>query len=318
MNADKTIYGRYGSRAGFEDAEQYVTLDGFKKACRAALALHDGYPANKKSLAGKTGPKPVWRTTERIPFWKGNKNIRQADGSRGGCIHCHQASDGTAWSLRQARQPIPDKWVRPFPMPDLLGLSLDVNEAATVKAVEADSPAAKGRFKVGDRITHLDGQPMISIADVQWVLQNARKGATIRAEVDRSGTRAKASLRLAAGWRRKDELWRVIVWSMRHRLLGTKPLAELDAAAKRALGVRPDGLALRVPGFPPNWVKNKNPQGAQKFKTGDVIVGVDNQRGISNESDLLAYLFQMKRTGQAAVFTVVRGGKSMRVTFKVQ
>src|SRR5256885_16927291 len=53
MNADRTIYGRYGSRSEQKNADKDISLEGFRKALVAALKLHEGYPANKAALHGK-------------------------------------------------------------------------------------------------------------------------------------------------------------------------------------------------------------------------------------------------------------------------
>ncbi len=313
MNAAKTIYGRYGSRSDHKDTTKDISLEGLKRAMEGALELHAAFPGNKKSLAGKTGPRAPCPTPEAIPELRGKPNIRPADGTRGGCVHCHQAHDGEVWSIRSARQPVVDKSLWPYPMPDELGLSLDPKERATVTADASGSPAEKGGFKTGDQIARLEGQPILSIADVQWVLHNAKDGATLKAEVGRGGQKATATLALAAGWRKKDDFtWRVITWSMRHKLLGTEPLVALTDDEKKQAGVAPGGLGLRIKGLPPDWVKDKNP-GGQKFRPGDVIVDVDGQRGLVTEGDLLGYLMQKKAPGQGADFTVVRGGRREKV-----
>src|SRR6516162_8845208 len=147
MNADKTIYGRYGSRSEHKNTTNAISIEGLKKALDLALQFHAGYPGNKREFAGKIGPAPNWPTPEIIPDLKGKKNIIPADGTRGGCIHCHQAHDGEMWSLRLENKPIADGIVWPYPMPGRLGLALDPKEAAKVKSVEAGSPAEKGGFK---------------------------------------------------------------------------------------------------------------------------------------------------------------------------
>jgi membrane-associated protease RseP (regulator of RpoE activity) len=317
MNADKTIYGRYGSRSEHKDTAKDISIEGLRKALEGALELHKGYPGNKASLAGKTGPKAPFPTPESIPELRGKPNVKPADGTRGGCVHCHQAHDAEVWSFRNAKQPIADKSLWPYPMPDEVGLTMDPKERATVTAVAAGSAAEKGGWKSGDRILSLEGQPVLSTADVQWVLHNAKDGSTLKAEVERGGQKAAASLALAAGWRKKDDFtWRVVTWSMRHRLLGTEPLVALTDDEKKAAGVAPGGMGLRVKGFPPDWVKDKNPAG-KKFQAGDVIVDVDGQKGLVTEGDLLGYLMQKKSAGQAADLTVVRGGKREKVQLTV-
>ncbi len=312
MNADRTIYGRYGSRPSRKDSTRDITLEGLRRAMEGALELHAGFPANKKELAGKTGPAPAWRTPEAIPDLKGRPNIKPADGTRGGCVHCHQAHDGEVWSLRAGRQPIPDKLVWPYPLPDQLGFTLDPKERATVATVETGSVAGKAGLKTGDRILRLDGQPVISIADVQWVLHHAKDPDTLKAELDCGGQRVQATLTLPAGWRRKDDFtWRVITWSMRHRLSGVSPLELVSAEERKRLGLADGAMALRVKDLPPDWVKDKNP--SARFQKGDVIVEVDGRKNLATEGDYLAYLLK-KPAGSKADVTVLRGGQPQKVS----
>ena len=86
LNANKTIYGRYGSRDDYKNAEKHVSMESLKKAVASALDLHRNYSKNKSALKGKTGPRPIWRTPEVIPELRGNKNIRPADGSSAGAF----------------------------------------------------------------------------------------------------------------------------------------------------------------------------------------------------------------------------------------
>ncbi len=318
MNADKTIYGRYGSRSDHKDTTKDISTEGFRKAMQGALELHAGYPANKKDLAGKTGARPAFPTPEAIPENRGKPWAKPADGTRGGCIHCHNAQTPDPWSLRNARQAIPDKVLWQYPMPDDLGVALDPKERATVTAVAAGSPGEKGGFKAGDRIVKLEGQPVLSIADVQWVLHTAKEPGSVKAELDRGGQKAEATLALAAGWRHADDFsWRLVTWGMRHRLMGTEPLEIVGAGEKKNLGVAENAMALRIKNFPPDWVKDKNPQAQQKLKPGDVIVNVDGKTNLMTEGEFLGYLMQKKGPGQAVNMTVVRGGKPQSVQMTI-
>jgi hypothetical protein len=317
MNSERTIYGRYGSKNGEKGNAARVTIEGLRKALEATLEFHKGYPGNKKDFAGKIGAPSEWKTPEAIPDMKNRPNAVPADGSRAKCIHCHMVHEAEMWTLRTAKQPIPEAMIWNFPMPDVVGLSLDLKEKATLKAVSAGSPAEKGGFKAGDSIRKLQGQPILSIADVQWVLQNAKEPCTIDAELDRDGKPAKASLALAEGWRRKDDFtWRTQVWGMRHRLLGTQPLEALTADDRQKQGIAADGLALRIKGFPPNFVKDKNADAPQKFQKDDVIIEVDGKKDLAGESGVLGHLIQ-KKPGESAEFTVLRGGKPQKVTLAI-
>ena len=46
LNADRTIYGRYGTRSHETESDQDVSVEGFRRALAAALRLHREYPAN--------------------------------------------------------------------------------------------------------------------------------------------------------------------------------------------------------------------------------------------------------------------------------
>jgi hypothetical protein len=312
MNADRTIYGRYGSKAGERGKSERVTIEGLRKALEAALDFHKGYPGNKQEFAGKTGSAADWKTPEAIPEMKGFKNAVPADGTRQKCIHCHMVHEAELWSRRAAKQPVPDTLLFPYPMPDVVGLSLDLKEKASVKSVAAGSAAEKGGFKAGDAIRKLGGQPILSVADVQWVLQNAKEPCTIEAELDREGKAEKASLALAEGWRRKDDwTWRTGVWRMRHQFLGTQPLENISADDRQKLGLAADGLALRIKGFAPDFVKEKEQGGGAETQKDDVIVEVDGKKDLNGEGGLLAHLFA-KKPGETADLTVLRGGKPRR------
>src|SRR5688572_20144201 len=66
FNADKTIYGRFGSWT-HQKHSQDKNVAGFKAALEAALELHRGYPGNKALLAGKQGVDSPFKTTLEIP-----------------------------------------------------------------------------------------------------------------------------------------------------------------------------------------------------------------------------------------------------------
>src|SRR5262249_45255121 len=58
LNADGTIYGRYGTRSHRTSWADDVSIDGLARALQGALELHEQYPKNKAELASKKGPAP--------------------------------------------------------------------------------------------------------------------------------------------------------------------------------------------------------------------------------------------------------------------
>src|SRR5205814_6227041 len=74
LNADRTIYGRYGSRSIAKESTREISLEGFRKSMAAVLELHKNYPGNKGSLAGKQGVPPRFNTAEQYPNLKKYKS----------------------------------------------------------------------------------------------------------------------------------------------------------------------------------------------------------------------------------------------------
>jgi serine protease Do len=305
LNADGTIYGRYGTRHSHDNAEKDVTFEGFRQAAEGALLLHAGYPANAKELAGKKGPSPRWGTPGAIPSLRGRPNMGPADGTRAGCVHCHQIHEGELWSIRNAGDKIPD----------VVGLTFDPAEGPVVKKIAGAAKA--GDFEAGDRLVRLDGQPILSIADVQWVLHNAEDADALEAEVERGGKSVALKLNLKGGWRRTgDYAWRSIAWSLRNRLAGTGAL-EPAPPERPPTGMRVPDMSLRIKKMPPDWVKDRNLSAAAELKEGDVIVAVDGRRDLLREADFFAYLLQKKPPGSVVALTILRLGKTIQAEVKL-
>ena len=57
-------------------------------------------------------------------------------------------------------------------------MKLDPLAAAQVETVTPGSAAETAGFRAGDRLLTLAGQPLLSIADVQWVLHSCCRGTS--------------------------------------------------------------------------------------------------------------------------------------------
>lgn len=305
LNADRTIYGRYGTRAS-HDLSKEVSLEGFKKALEGALEVHENYPANKASLAGKTGPTPPVKVPEEYPMlrkvgYTATVNPRNPiGGNPGACIHCHQINNNVYRSYRGLSQPIPDTALWTYPMPSVLGLELDLSERATVKAVASGSQAEKDGFKVGDEILTLRGQPILSIADVQWVLHQSQKEPDqLNAQVKRDGASRPLMLTLAKDWRKKGDF----SWRACNNIISPLPEGSHDLTAdeKKELGLPGSSIAIRVMWANRGFLKN------------DVIVEVDGQRSGMTASDFLAFSVQKKKPKDKIALTVLRAGQELKM-----
>ena len=317
LNADKTIYGRFGTRSHRTEWLGDVSLQGLAKALQKTLELHENYDAVKASLAGKRGRPMEVASPEKYPSLKGkftNKLNYEGDVVKS-CIHCHQIGDAQREFYWRARKPIPDKVLWPYPHPKSIGLTLDSNELATVKEVQPDTPAAAAGLKRGDVIASFAGQPMLSIADVQWVLHNVDPaGGRVTMSVERDGQTRDLTLNLADGWRRKGDLsWRVTSWGLRRIATGGLLLETLPKEARRKLSLPADAMALRV-----KHAGKYGPHGTAHragIKQGDILTAFDSRTDLKSEQDVHAYVVTSKKPGDSVSLNVIRNRRKM--TFKI-
>jgi hypothetical protein len=317
MHPDGTVYGRYGSRDE-KDAAEHNTLEGFTKAAAAALDLHAQVAKGKlkKALSGKRGWAGSHPVPERIPVIAAQFSGPAVNGK--GCMHCHNIREGEVTAAWDARKPLKDADLWPFPMPELLGLFLEPSETAVVRSVEEGSPAAKAGFLAGDRILSLEGQPVVSIADLQWVLQFAPEPGKVSAEVARDGKTLTLPLPLKKGWRRQGDIeWRRSSQQICFNILGFR-CTPLDAGERVRLGIAPEALALQVIRFPPGGAKAANQAAQRVLKQGDVIVAVDGLKEDWSEGDLLIHVSQGKKAGARVPVTVLRAGKPVQLQIPLQ
>ena len=232
MNPDLTIYGRFGTRSGRPEHED-ISLEGLRKAMEAALRMHRDYGAVKPSLAGKQVRQARYKTPRDYPSLSGKygEAIDYEGKTAKSCMHCHQVREAERLVYRAAKEPIPDEVLFPYPDPAVLGLKMDPKEMATVERVTPGSIAGRAGLKAGDEIVTLAGQPLLSIADLQWVLHNAPATTKLPAQVRRDGREVDLTLELPEGWRRGDISWRATTWDLRRMGLGGLKLAELVGRA---------------------------------------------------------------------------------------
>lgn len=319
MNADRTIYGRFGTRSHRENVDDELTIQAFRLALARGLELHRGYPANREQLAGKQ-PRPVTiKTPEEFPALRGKygPDLDYAGAVARSCIHCHQVREAERQLHRTEQGRISDQVLFPYPQPDVAGLRLDPTQVARVTEVLPGSSAERAGIRAGDDIRTLKGQPILSIADVQWVLHQAADADSLAVEISRAGNRLQLTLPLAKGWRRASDLaWRATTWDLRRMGTGGLVLEDLPADARRPLGLPETALALLV-----KHVGQFGEHAAGKqagFQKSDVVVAADGRRDRLTESELLAYAVQQKRPGEPLSLVVLRNGRELTLTLPVR
>ncbi|MEM9587126.1 MAG: Trx7/PDZ domain-containing (seleno)protein [Planctomycetota bacterium] len=318
INADRTVYGRFGTRSHRTDWLGDVSLTGMARALEKALELHAEYPGNQASLAGKQGQPLEFSSPEQYPSLR-SKYKSQLDHEGDvvkSCIHCHQIGDARRDFYWSQSKPIPEKLLFPFPHPKSIGLILDPDYPARVKSVAQGSPAEKSGLLPGDNLTQLAGQPLVSIADVQWVLHHLEGDSpSVSVELLRGGRTESSVIQLPEGWRQRDDTsWRVGSWGLSRIALGGMRLEPVSETRSLDLQDQPAGLRVR-------YVGKYNAHATAKkagFKKEDVIVRFDGLADLRRESDLFAHVSQHRKPGDIVDVEIRREGKTLTLKLPIQ
>ena len=319
LNADKTIYGRFGTRSHETESDRDVSVEGFARALEGALELHHEYPGNKAALVAKRGgPAPV-PVPEEFPWLKGKYGSRLDYAGKvvQSCIHCHQVEEAMRLIYRNKGERVPERVLYPYPLPNVLGLTLDPKQKARVLQVATGSSAEKDGFRPGDEIVALEGQPLLSIADVQWILHNAPGSGKLTAEVVRDGKRLEIPVTLEPGWRERGDLsWRAGSWDLRRMTTGGMRLDDLSREVREKIGLSEGVLALRA-----RHVGEYGAHAAAKnagFRKGDVLIEIEESSERLTESQMMARLVNSKRPGERISITVLRDGERIALMLPMQ
>jgi len=318
FNGDGTVYGRYGSWAHQSNPGESAA-GGFREALEAALEIHGDYPASKSSLAGKQPRPSPYRTPVDMPGLQGRytRNLDWEGAVVQSCVHCHQIGDAQRRVHRERREPISANLIYPFPSPSTLGLELALDHKARIRAIAAGSIADRAGLRPGDDVVALDGQPLLSIADVSWVLHHAPESGTLEALLQRGEERIEIALDLPAGWRQRSDISRRVgTWTMRAMALGGLQLVDLSDEERRLRDLSPDQMALRA--------KHVGQYGehaaAMKagFQKDDVLVEAAGWSSRRTESELIGQLLRKYQPGDTIPVTILRGNERMRLQLPIQ
>src|SRR5262245_39801541 len=293
LNADGHIYGRYGGRDAL-GADTRNTLAGLRYALEAALAAH--------RAKGESAPP---RTTtplimEKVPAYKAY--------AKNGCIHCHQAKEILRVQAdRDGGWDPQTRWV--YPLPENIGITLDLNKGDAVKTIAAASPAAQAGIRAGDTLVSVNGRPVHSFADVQFALHKAPVRGALSVSWQHDGQPRQAELQLADGWKKTNITWRPSLMD----LVPSLPLFGVDVTPqeKRSLGAASARLAFRQ--------EAPAPPSAKKLGVveGDVILGVDGLALEMTVDQFLAFIRRNYLQGDRVTLNLMRGDKRLDVPIKL-
>jgi S1-C subfamily serine protease len=292
LSADDKVYARYGQRNG-KSADALQSLKGLHYTMKSVL---DSLAGEKKLVSPKTYDNSV--------------TIREIAGGGRRCFHCHQVNEVFDKGLKEAGKWSREKVYR-FPLPDNLGITLDVDRGNKVSQITADSQASKVGLQKGDVLQLLGGVPIHSIADTQFALNRAPAKGSLEMAWMRDGKQLTGNLSLSVGWRKSDIRWRP---SLR-RMIPSLPLrgTDLTESEKKAMGLPPKQLAFRVPNNVSAQAK------AAGVQSGDVVLGLD-EKDLPNMKveGLREYVKREYLVGDKVQINVLREGKrvSLPITLR--
>ncbi len=289
LSAEGKIYARYGGRDG-HSADGRQSPAGLHYTMQSVLAMKD---RKEKIFAPASSEKP--------------KFIRDLVGPSGfghGCVHCHQVKEMLNDRLQQAGQWSRDMVWR-YPLPENLGIELEIERGNVIKEIKAKSAAARAGLEAGDVVQQLNAVPIHSFADAQFALDRAPATGMIPIAVRRGDRVQEAKLTLPEGWRKTDISWRT---SMR-RLVASPHLwgDDLTTREKKALGLSPHQLAFRQQNSIPPPVR------AARIHGGDIILGVDDQALDMDVAGFARYIQGNYLVGDRVTVNLLRDGKRLNV-----
>jgi len=299
MNANGYVYSRFGSMDGTHTTDR-MSVEGLKHAMRAVRSTH---PTRVKAVPPLRLP-PT--TLNDLPAFAQSKQAGEA------CYHCHFVG---AFRFKQLR--VENKFtkamVHQFPLPENIGITLDVDKNNLVKAVTPESPADQAGVRTGDVLVNAiaPGQVgalnLYTAADLQFALNEVADPGFVLLHVLRAKERITVSLKLPSGWRKHDVSWRssqatfaptVGVWGM-----------ALSAEEKRARGIAADRMAVKVTFFfnGPEWVASRG-----ALQLNDVIVGINGETLPSMTIRQFHSHFRLNfNVGDTVTLNVLRGDRKL-------
>ncbi len=302
VSADGKVYGRYGGRDA-KGPDTRNTLAGLRYAMEAALTAHRAQAA---PLTPNPSPQEKERSKSAKPLLL--EKVPSYAAHARGCVHCHQAKEilrveaegKGGWDPKT-------RWV--YPLPENIGVTLDLNQGDKIVSVAPASPAAQAGVQAGDLLTRLNGNPIHSFADVQYALHKAPWQGAMAVAWRRDGAQHQGELRLADGWKKTNLTWRPSLMD----LLPSLPLfgTDLSPAEKTALGLAPTRLAFRQdPPLPPSGK-------ALGVREGDIILGVDGRPLDMTVEEFLGYVRRNYLKDERVTLNVIRDRKRLDLPIKL-
>lgn len=291
MDAKERVYARYGGRDG-KDADNRQTLDGLRYTMQSVARMHK---EETKEYAPKAEGAPMY--------------IKDVVGTgKSKCMHCHQVKERLDKKLTSDGLWTRDLIYR-YPLPENLGMRLEVKRGNIVEKITPGSPADKAGLKPGDLVTRLGATPIHSFGDATFALDKAPRTGKLPIAFTRDKETLSANLELAGNWRKTDISWR----HSTRRYVPDLPLGgyDLKPDERKSLGLTPKQLAFRQ-----NTTVHSKARAAG-IEPGDVITDLDGRKLEMPVYDLYDYVRREFLIGDVIRVSVLREGKVQVVALKL-
>jgi len=306
LHADGTVLGRYGTQSA-AGPDAHNSIEGLEKTMRRVLELHAGYPADRDELSGKRGKAKNYRTPLEMPGMDKKEKLRMAT-TRENCIHCHNIHDAEQreWT---ATGKFRDELLWRYPIPENAGFHVDPLDGRRIERVVEGSAAAAAGLRAEDAVTHMNGQAITSIADMQWVFHHlSNHGDEVVVDVVRGDRPLRFRLKLASGWKEADISWRGSMWSLR-----PTPAFWGEEVSKddlKGYDLTEGAKAIKV-----RWINGALPEGraAKKagLRQGDILIGLEGKPLELDPRHFHMHVRMNYEAGENLPVTIWRGGEEV-------
>lgn len=287
LSPEEAVLGRYGGRDAASD-EGRLSLAGLKYAAERALV---------RFAAEKDAPPPPRGKPVRVEDMPAAQRAK-------GCIHCHQVNE-----FRRAERQAAGAWSRDqlwvYPLPENVGLTLDVDRGDLIRSVREGSPAARAGLKPGDLLTRLNGYSIASFADAQYALHRGPKTGSIPVEWQSGTERRRGALEVVEGWRKTNLTWRPSLLD----ILPSLPVSgeNLTPDEKKKLGLPERAAAFRQDKFVHSSLK------AIGLMKDDIIYALNGRPVDGTMEDFLGHVRREYLVGDRVTLNVIRAGQKLEL-----
>jgi hypothetical protein len=312
LSPDGQVYAIFGGKDHVSDSTRISTV-ALANTMRRVLEHHYHPLREEWNIDGPTPELTPYRQAYQLP---GTKSWAKQYPQKEGCMHCHQVAEVLRQPAIDAGTFDKHRDTQVWPLPENVGITLDRDHGLLVKAVAADSPAAKTGIKAGDVLAAAGGRRLFGQADFRGVLHRGPRGdGEIEVYWLRNGEPMHGKLGVKDGWRTTILDWRM---SIAEGNVGAGPgffPLRVSNEQRRTAGIMDSANAVRV-------YMGPNTRGAARgagLKNDDLVVAV-NGESLRAEGRAFLVWFRMKfDLGEAVTLTAVDvSGKKRQVTYKLE